>query len=101
MYKVIDSKQLHLFFKRDAGRRNCSPIGTEQIRDCLSADFISKHLMLLNIRSHADCEKYWALVTIDEQVKELDKELNQLLTLEDSDYAHTRVKSCIIRGNIC
>ena len=27
MYVVKDAKQLHLFFKRDAGRRNCCPVG--------------------------------------------------------------------------
>ena len=104
MYKVIDSKQLHLYFKRDAGRRNCSPIGTLHIRNCLSADFVSKDLMLLNIqgeyKKYGNSEDYWTLVTIDEQVKELDKELLQLLTPEDSNFK-TRVKSRICRGNIC
>ena len=106
MYKVIDSKQLHLYFKRDAGRRNCSPIGTLHIRNCLSADFISKDLMLLNMKTKqkgrdADLEDYWTLVTIDEQVKELEEELLLLLHPEESHDFYTRVKSRICRGNIC
>lgn len=67
MYKVIDSKQLDLCFKRDAGRRNCSPIGPLHIRNCLSVDFVSKDLMLLNIGTKK--KDYWTLMTVDEQVK--------------------------------
>ena len=40
---------------------------------------------------------YWTIITIDEQVKELDKELLAILSQNN----FTRVESRIIRGNIC
>ncbi len=46
MYKVSTGRQLSLAFKRDAGRRNCNPVGLEELRDCRSANFISKDLIL-------------------------------------------------------
>lgn len=37
MYTAMGkSNELQLFFKRDAGRRNCNPVGTKGLRDCLS-----------------------------------------------------------------
>ena len=51
MYVVKETKKLHLLFKRDAGRRNCCPVGIEQLRDCISANFVSKDLMLLEMRT--------------------------------------------------
>ena len=100
MYVVRETKQLHLYFKRDAGRRNCCPLGIEQLRDCNSANFVSKDLMLLEMRkgsNRGNYQRYWTMITIDEQVKELDKELYSILCKGD----YTRIESRIIKGNIC
>ena len=111
MYVIKETKQLYLLFKRDAGRRNCCPLGIEQLRDCNSANFVSKDLMLLEMRRNNNNKSatrnvrkqrkslrfYWTMITIDEQVKELDKELYSILCAGN----YTRIESRIVKGNIC
>ncbi len=85
MYKVTskdsNASTLDLIFKRDAGRRNCNPVGTDQIRDCISASFISKDLFLLNLRLNKDTSRdiykssYWTLVTVDGEIKKISEKL--------------------------
>lgn len=95
MYKSMNKNQLQLLFKRDAGRRNCNPVGFEELRDCKSVNFISKALMLFEIRA-ARGKSYWTFVTLDEQIKELPADLAEILYK-----GWTQVESRIVRGNIC
>lgn len=46
MYTIQSDRNLYLAFKRDPGRKNFNPIGLDGLRDCLSANFISKDLIL-------------------------------------------------------
>ena len=108
MYKVTGKDRkastLDLIFKRDSGRRNCNPVGTDQIRDCLSATFISKDLVLLNLlnlgasNSWSSKESYWTFVTIDGEIKTISKELLSILEI---DNFYFKVQSRIIRGDVC
>ena len=93
MYKVTgkesNASTLDLIFKRDSGRRNCNPVGTDQIRDCISATFISKDLLLLNLlncpsvsENYTQRENYWTLVTIDGEIKTISEKLQQILSEE-------------------
>ena len=103
MYKVSTGRKLSLAFKRDAGRRNCNPVGLEELRDCRSANFISKDLILFEIRTTD--ESYWTYVTVDEQIKELPTDLEQELQGIGRSRRYrdswSKVESRIIRGNIC
>ena len=104
MYKVSTGRKLSLAFKRDAGRRNCNPVGLEELRDCRSANFISKDLILFEIRTSTTDKSYWTFVTVDEQIKELPTDLE--IELEGCEYDSellpwSKVESRIIRGKIC
>ena len=61
MFTVKNRKSLELVFKRDAGRRNCNPVGNDELKDCVSTSVISKDLMLLQIRNRTGT--YWTYIT--------------------------------------
>ena len=104
MYKLSSAtgRQLTLAFKRDAGRRNCNPVGLEELRDCQSVNFISKDLMLFQIRTSGNKKSYWTYVTINEEILELPDELERILNKTARRGAGwTKVESRIVKGNIC
>jgi len=53
MFTVKTRKSLELVFKNDAGRRNCNPVGHDELKDCFSTSVISKDLLLLQIRNRS------------------------------------------------
>jgi len=61
MFTVKNRKSLELVFKRDAGRRNCNPVGHDELKDCVSANVVSKDLMLMQIRNSRGT--YWTYIT--------------------------------------
>lgn len=61
MFTVKNRSSLELVFKRDAGRRNCDPVGHDELKDCVSTSVISKDLMLLQIRNRSGT--YWTYIT--------------------------------------
>lgn len=98
MFTVQDSNCLELVFKRDPSRRNCNIIGHEGLRDCCSANVISKDLLLVQIRCSED-QTFWAYASPSGSgsVRKVPDQISTAL----ERFTGASVKSRIVKGNVC
>lgn len=98
MFTVQDPSCLELVFKRDPSRRNCNIIGHVGLRDCVSANVISKDLLLVQIRCKDD-ETFWAYANPSGSgsVRKVPDKIKKALF----EYTGASVKSRIVKGIMC